>query len=317
MVSVQLNAQHFGGTNNTTSEIFRSGRTAFGYTAFPTTLSSYNLMINNRTFFNERVRFRNFVHIHDNSSTLNTINTNTWNTKIMLGDYFTFSDGPDRFYYLKSEGGIYIRPKTAWLNAADILIERQSNPSADGGAGVSFIQMAVAGCNGCFSNNSKEGDLVLRGSSGGYNNGIFKNLIITNEGRGEIKFATKPLNGVANLIQMTITNDGNVGIGKENPTDKLEVNGTIHAKEVRVDVQGWPDYVFEKDYQLPTIEEVETHIKEKGHLPNVPSAADVETNGLKLAEMNVKLMEKVEELTLYIIDLNKKVKQLEDDLKKE
>ncbi len=235
----------------------------------------------------------------------------------MLGDYTNAHDtNPNVRWYLKSEGGIYVRPKTEWTEAASIVVERQSKISALGGMGVSFIQLAVASCDGCFSNNSKEGDLVLRGSSGGYNNGIFKNLIITNEGRGEIKFATKPVNGVVNLIQMTITNDGNVGIGKENPTDKLEVNGTIHAKEVRVDVQGWPDYVFENDYQLPTIEEVETHIKEKGHLPNVPSAADVETNGLKLAEMNVKLMEKVEELTLYIIDLNKKVKELESHLKK-
>ena len=240
MASVQINAQHFGGTNNTTSEIFRSGRTAFGYTAFPTTLSNYNLLVNNRAFFNDRIRFRNFVHINGNSSTLNTISTNTWNTQLMLGDYLPFYDGPDSRFYLKSEGGIYIRPKTEWLNGATIKIDRLSKTSAEGGAGTSFIQLAIASCDGCYSNNSKEGDMILRGVSGGYNNGNTKNIIVTNEGYGQIKFSTKAFNSASNEIRMSITNDGNVGIGKENPTDKLEVNGTIHAKEVRVDVQGWP-----------------------------------------------------------------------------
>ncbi len=313
-----MNAQHFTGTNTTTSDIFRSGRTAFGYTAMPTTLSNYNLLINNRTFFNERVRFKNFVHINDNLSTLNTINTNTWHTKIMLGDYFPQGDGLDARQYIKSEGGISIRPKTDWIHGANIRITRVSKTTAEGGAGESEVRLAVASCNGCYSNNSIEGDLVLSAHSSGYANGLGKNLIITNEGNGGIKFSTRNHTGNWetgwNEIRMSILKDGKIGIGTETPTELLAVNGNIHAKEVRVDLVGWPDYVFEKDYQLPTIEEVETHIIEKGHLPNVPSAAEIETNGLKLAEMSKLQMEKIEELTLYIIELKKTIEKQESRL---
>lgn len=105
---------------------------------------------------------------------------------------------------------------------------------------------------------------------------------------------------------------GNVGIGLSNPTEKLEVNGTIHAKEVRVDLTGWPDYVFEKGYKLPSLKEVEKHIKENGHLENIPAAEEVEKEGIKLGEMNAKLLQKIEELTLYILQQDKRIKELED-----
>ncbi|MGO4708844.1 hypothetical protein AB4Y90_06930 [Chryseobacterium sp. 2TAF14] len=107
--------------------------------------------------------------------------------------------------------------------------------------------------------------------------------------------------------------NGNVGIGVSNPLNKLDVDGIIHAKEVKVDLQNWPDYVFKRDYKLNSLESVERHIKDKGHLPNIPPAEDVEKNGLKLGEMDAKLLEKVEELTLYIIDLNKDIKQLKKE----
>ncbi|MBW1294866.1 hypothetical protein [Aquimarina litoralis] len=99
---------------------------------------------------------------------------------------------------------------------------------------------------------------------------------------------------------------GNVGIGTYTPDAKLAVNGNIHTKEVKVDLVGWPDYVFEEDYHLPTLQEVEQHITEKGHLENIPSAAEVAENGVQLGEMNKKLLEKIEQLTLYMIEQNKK-----------
>ncbi|WP_339141953.1 shufflon system plasmid conjugative transfer pilus tip adhesin PilV [Croceitalea sp. MTPC5] len=110
---------------------------------------------------------------------------------------------------------------------------------------------------------------------------------------------------------IVIVNNGNVGIGTNAPDSKLAVNGNIHAKEVKVDLIGWPDYVFKKDYDLPALEEVEKHIKEKGHLINIPSAKEVEENGLQLGEMNKLLLEKIEELTLYIIEQEKRIKILE------
>ncbi|SHI47916.1 shufflon system plasmid conjugative transfer pilus tip adhesin PilV [Aquimarina spongiae] len=109
---------------------------------------------------------------------------------------------------------------------------------------------------------------------------------------------------------MTIKNSGSIGIGTNNPDAKLAVNGNIHTKEVKVDLVGWPDYVFEDSYQLPTLSQVEKHIKEKGHLQNIPSAKEVAKNGIKLGEMNKLLLEKIEELTLYTIDQEKEIKAL-------
>ena len=105
-----------------------------------------------------------------------------------------------------------------------------------------------------------------------------------------------------------------VGIGTTTPDAKLAVNGNIHTKEVKVDLNGWPDYVFAKDYNLPTLVEVEKHIQEKGHLKDIPSAQDVETNGLYLGEINAKLLQKIEELTLYTIEQEKKLAQQEKDI---
>ncbi|MGP1994265.1 tail fiber protein [Zobellia laminariae] len=107
--------------------------------------------------------------------------------------------------------------------------------------------------------------------------------------------------------------DGNVGIGTADTKGyKLAVNGNIHTQEVKVDTEGWPDFVFEKDYQLPSLEEVKKHIEEKGHLINIPSAKEVESTGVELGGMNKLLVEKIEELTLYILEqhqLNKDIKE--------
>ncbi|SMC75249.1 hypothetical protein [Pedobacter africanus] len=98
---------------------------------------------------------------------------------------------------------------------------------------------------------------------------------------------------------------GNLGIGVGNPQDKLAVNGKIRAHEIKVETANWPDYVFAKDHQLPTLQETEKHIKDKGHLPGIPSAAEVKANGIDLGEMNAKLLQKIEELTLYLIEMKK------------
>lgn len=109
--------------------------------------------------------------------------------------------------------------------------------------------------------------------------------------------------------------NGNVGIGTSTPDEKLTVKGKIHTEEVIVDLNiPVPDYVFEDDYPLKDIEEVENYIIKYKHLPEIPSAKEIEKEGLSMAEMNMKLLQKVEELTLYTIDLNKKLKDQGKDL---
>ena len=108
--------------------------------------------------------------------------------------------------------------------------------------------------------------------------------------------------------KFTITNSGKVGIGTIIPDARLTVKGNIHAEEIKVDLAvPAPDYVFKDGYDLKSLEEVQNHIKKHGHLPNIPSAKEFEANGIQLGEMDMKLLEKIEELTLYILSQEKKL----------
>ncbi len=123
------------------------------------------------------------------------------------------------------------------------------------------------------------------------------------------------LNGTAiKNVNYKTTLPGNVGIGTSNPGSwKLAVKGKIRAEEIKVET-GWADYVFKEEYDLPTLKEVEKHIKEKGHLINIPSAKEVEENGIQLGEMNKLLLEKIEELTLYVLKQEKRIDQLQHQI---
>jgi hypothetical protein len=110
---------------------------------------------------------------------------------------------------------------------------------------------------------------------------------------------------------------GKVGIKTPNlGSYDLAVNGNIRAKEIKVET-GWADFVFAKDYPLPTLSETEKHIKEKGHLPGIPSAAEVEKNGVELGDMNKRLLQKIEELTLYLIEMKKESESQQHQIEKQ
>jgi hypothetical protein len=106
---------------------------------------------------------------------------------------------------------------------------------------------------------------------------------------------------------------GNVGIGTTDPKGyKLAIAGKAIAEEIVVKLQGaWPDYVFEKDYTLPSLTQLDQYIQKNKHLPDVPSAEEVKTNGVSVGEMNLILLKKVEELTLHLIEANKRIENLE------
>lgn len=110
----------------------------------------------------------------------------------------------------------------------------------------------------------------------------------------------------------------NLGVGTQNTRGfALAVAGGILAEELTIELQAnWPDYVFKKEYQLPTLEAVERNIKEKGHLINIPSAQEIEASGLKVGQMQSLLLEKIEELMLYTIDQEKRIKDLEAEILK-
>jgi hypothetical protein len=113
-----------------------------------------------------------------------------------------------------------------------------------------------------------------------------------NSGYGKLEFRNS-----ADETKFVLQDNGYVGIGTESPDTPLAVKGIIHAQEVRVDLTGAvapPDYVFEPDYDLTSLSEVETYIKENKHLPEVPSAKQMEEEGLNLKEMNLLLLKKLE-----------------------
>lgn len=110
---------------------------------------------------------------------------------------------------------------------------------------------------------------------------------------------------------------GNVGIGTTNPDEKLTVKGNIHAEEIKVDLSvPAPDYVFEKDYALKSLEDVRDYVNKNGHLPEIPSAIEFEKDGISVGEMNILLLKKVEELTLYILEQDQKTVELIERIKK-
>jgi len=114
-----------------------------------------------------------------------------------------------------------------------------------------------------------------------------------------------------NHESLRISPSGYIGINTANPQKQLDVNGTIHAREVLVDNDNWADFVFDKEYALPKLSEVNEFVQTNGHLPNIPSATDVKEKGVNVSEMQAKLLQKIEELTLYVIQQDQKIEKLQ------
>ena len=110
---------------------------------------------------------------------------------------------------------------------------------------------------------------------------------------------------------MRVNDDATFTFGTTALKAKMDVNGDITTRKVKVTQAGWPDYVFHKSYQLPTLEEVERYIKKHQHLPEVPSADNIAKDGLDLGDNQSILLKKIEELTLYVIEQNKKIEQMQ------
>jgi hypothetical protein len=149
--------------------------------------------------------------------------------------------------------------------------------------------------------------------------GQYTNWNSTNNAGGDLLFSTK--NSTSNSApqeRMRIRYDGTVGIGISNPDPnyKLSVNGKVKAQELYLTTTVWPDKVFEKNYVLMPLKELEKSIQKEKHLPNIPSEKEVIKNGVGVVEIQAKLLQKIEELTLYVIEQNKKIETLENQNQK-
>jgi hypothetical protein len=171
---------------------------------------------------------------------------------------------------------------------------------------------------------------VQGGNATVYNNGSATSLIVGSGATGKTFLSmgtSADAGGYANLQSVSASGStygslilngtgGKVGIGTTIPDQLLTVKGTIHSQEVKVDLSvPGPDYVFHPTYKLPSLTEVKAFIDKNQHLPEIPSATEMAKNGLDLGDMNMKLLKKVEELTLYLIEQNKRIEQLELQIK--
>lgn len=144
----------------------------------------------------------------------------------------------------------------------------------------------------------------------------------TNQYDRLLRLGTNPPNGSEKLVMELFTNGEltlyHDGLGSpftvfdENQFKLLQLEGTglLRARKIRIDLETWADYVFEPHYQLMPLNELKTYVAAEKHLPGVPTAAEVEEEGIDLGEMNQVLLEKIEELTLYVIELNEEVEKL-------
>jgi len=170
-------------------------------------------------------------------------------------------------------------------------------------------KLAVGGANAyatlhIVSNSNSNGDNTARFEAKGIG-GAYSHIHYGQTGDWYIRSA---LSSGKVVLQDT---GGGVAIGTTDTSDaRLAVDGRIRAEEVVVAMsENWPDYVFEDGYELRTLGEVEAHIDEHGHLPGIPSASVIEEEGLSVGAVQTKMMEKIEEMTLYIIDQNKRMEE--------
>src|SRR5690606_25041329 len=182
------------------------------------------------------------------------------------------------------------------------------------------LEINAVGTNGAYATNSISGDIVLKRLGPDSENLIFalgSTIPVNSPYDASNNYKFRFASG-ASTNSMLIYSTGKITMGTEKYDDsdyRLFVKDGIKTEKVKVEIasaNGWADYVFKDDYNLMSLNEVESFIDENGHLPNIPSAEEiVKDGGFELKEMNVKLLEKIEELTLYIIEQNKRIEVLE------
>lgn len=259
------------------------------------------------------------------SSSNNSIGTNSGSSS----NYFSIkSAGNERMRFPTGAGvGIGFGGfPVGWSTSYDLEIYNASWPGLNLGTAISsvknnFIFLLASDNSGGWLNpviTTGDGIITPNGPSA-------QDLILSasNTNNGSIRFTT----GSTLTERLTIKDNGNVLVNfGNNPACNLPsgavlgVNGSIYATGIKVELSNssgsslcFPDYVFDKNYRLTPLKELESYIDTNKHLPGIQSAIEVESNGLDMVEMDTKLLEKIEELTLYMIEMNKKVEALEKE----
>jgi len=233
-------------------------------------------------------------------------------TSPFYSNYFNFTDANGNIRYSLTHA-VFPGPGTGELvfRGATFNFKATNKVLFSGNVGIGTLtpsaKLEVKG--GDFllkATNNDPGDVIFQKS-----NGSQMGRIWTNEASGgRLHFSSKD-----NTADMTIDYLGRVGIGTPTPQNKLSVNGHIWAKEIKVKLTDGADWVFEDNYYLRPLSEVAEFIAKNKHLPEIPSADDFRKNDLKVSEMTNKLLQKIEELTLYAIE-QEKLLQLQEEKNK-
>lgn len=236
---------------------------------------------------------------------------------------------------MSNESGTYLQLSSGGLFSSDLNAGTNFINTADGLSGPNVLRLqndglgnVTIGVTDVIGTNNNDPMLTVRAS-----NDNLMDVRLEGNGRiatqGSMNFYLDDNNNAFesfNVIEssggfslMKISEDlnhfilGNVSIGSTTQAAgyHLSVDGKAIAEEVRVELsQDWPDYVFEKSYEMTPLPKLEKEIQELGHLPGIPSAKVVEAEGFDLGHMNCLLLEKIEELTLHMIELNKEIEAL-------
>lgn len=307
---IHAHSQQWGGAANQTGEIYRTGSVGIGNT------NPYRKLEVGYRYTDYSAFMRLAGHWDEDWRNHSKLEFNDHNFGIGAGSFTDGgSDNDDLYLYSYKGTNRDIR----------FMATYNGNSSPSGSNWKTNMIIKQEGNVGIGTLNPKaplhiEGDkgIFLSRPSWMNNNTEVQIGISTYNGLPGLRFVIKPEENEQPYFDVLhLANNGKVGIGTTNPSHKLTVNGEILCETVRVEA-GIPyaDYVFEDNYELTPLPELEKFINENKHLPEIPSESDVCEDGINLSEFNILLLKKVEELTLYTIELNKKIEQLEKESQK-